>query len=65
MMNYMSKPEEARFYTEQVFGMIADGSLKITISQEYPFTAEAVQQAHKDLTGGKTVGKLVVKVADE
>jgi NADPH2:quinone reductase len=65
MANYMYTPEEGRFYTEEVFGMISDGTLKIAIFKEYEFTAEDLQQAHKDLAGGKTVGKLVVKVADE
>lgn len=61
--NYVYTPEEGRVYSEQLFKFIADGTLKINIHAEYPLTAEGVQQAQKDLTGGKTTGKLIVKVA--
>ncbi|KAL7284114.1 NAD-P-binding protein [Trametes coccinea BRFM310] len=61
--NYVYTPEEGRHYTTELFNLIAKGDLKIRIHAEYPFTAEGVQQAQKDLTGGKTVGKLIVKVA--
>ena len=65
MMNYLYTPEEGRVYSKEVFAMIADGTLKVSIFKEYQFTTEDLQQAHRDLAGGKTVGKLVVKVADE
>ena len=65
MGNYMQTPEEGRVYSTEVFGLISDQILKVTIFKEYQFTAEDLQQAHRDLAGGKTVGKLVVKVADE
>ncbi|KAI9063529.1 NAD-P-binding protein [Trametes sanguinea] len=61
--NYVYTPEEGRRYSTELFDLIAKGELKIRIHAEYPFTAEGVQQAQKDLTGGKTVGKLIVKVA--
>jgi len=64
MNNYVCTPEEIRYYGDKVWDLIADGVLKINIFQEYPFTAEGVQQAQKDLTGGKTTGKLIVKVQD-
>lgn len=64
MSNYTYTAEEARYYGQKVFDLISKGTLKIKIFKEYPFTAEGVQQAQRDLTGGKTVGKLVVKVAD-
>ncbi|THV06469.1 NAD(P)-binding protein [Dendrothele bispora CBS 962.96] len=64
MNNYVYTPEEARYYGNKVWDLIADGVLKINIFEEYPFTAEGVQQAQKDLTGGKTTGKLIVKVQD-
>jgi len=62
MSNYVFEPEEAAYYGAKVFELIENGTLKINIFQEYPFTAEGVQQAQKDLTGGKTTGKLIVKV---
>ncbi|CDO75013.1 hypothetical protein BN946_scf184965.g15 [Trametes cinnabarina] len=63
LSNYMYTPEEGRRYSTELFDLIAKGDLKIRIHAEYPFTAEGVQQAQKDLTGGKTVGKLIVKIA--
>lgn len=63
--NYCVTPEESLHYTNEVFGLIKDGTVKINIHKEYPFTAEGVIDAQKDLTGGKTTGKLVIKITDE
>jgi NADPH2:quinone reductase len=41
-----------------VFGMMAAGKLKLRIEHIYPL-AEA-QQAHRDLEGRKTTGKLLL-----
>jgi NADPH2:quinone reductase len=41
-----------------VFGMIADGKLKLRIAHTYPLTE--AQQAHRDLEGRKTTGKLLL-----
>ena len=49
-------------YTTEMYELIGRGILKVNIYKEYPFTAEGVQQAQKDLVGGKTIGKLVVNV---
>jgi len=62
--NYTVTPEESLHYASEVFEMIAGGTLKINIHKEYPFTAEGVAEAQKDLTGGKTTGKLVIKIAE-
>lgn len=64
MSNYVYTPEEAYHYGREVFKLVKDGSLKTNIYKEYPFTAEGVQQAHRDLTGGKTMGKLLIKISD-
>lgn len=48
-----------------MFDLISKGDLKINIFADYPFTAEGVRQAQSDLTGGKTTGKVLIKVADE
>jgi len=64
MNNYTVTPDEVHYYGNKVFELIGNGILKINIFKEYPFTAEGVQQAQKDLVGGKTTGKLVVKVQD-
>ncbi|KAJ7651579.1 hypothetical protein DFH06DRAFT_1207442 [Mycena polygramma] len=63
--NYASTPEELYHYTTQLFALIADGTLKIKVHAEYPFTREGAIQAQKDLTGGKTTGKLLIKVDSE
>ncbi|KAF7337554.1 USP domain-containing protein [Mycena sanguinolenta] len=63
--NYAQTAEELRHYTTQLFALVADGSLKIKIHQEYPFTAEGAKQAQKDLTGGKSTGKLLIKVDED
>jgi NADPH2:quinone reductase len=64
MSNYVYTPEEAAFYGKALFELAEKGDLKIKIFKEYPFTPEGVQQAQSDLTqrGGKTVGKLLIKV---
>jgi NADPH2:quinone reductase len=41
-----------------VFGMIGEGKLKLRIEHVYPL-AEA-RQAHRDLEGRKTTGKLLL-----
>ena len=63
MNNYVYTAEESYYYGKKLFELISDGSLKIRIYEEYPFTREGVQKAQSDLTGGKTQGKLVIKVA--
>ncbi|KAJ3798570.1 hypothetical protein GGU11DRAFT_723061 [Lentinula aff. detonsa] len=62
MNHYIVTPDEAYFYGDKLFEMISAGVLKINIFKEYPFTQEGAQQAQKDLTGGKTTGKLLINV---
>lgn len=59
---YVVTPEEGRLLVNELYGLISQGKLNIHIHHEYPFSAEGVQQAQKDLTGGKTTGKLIVKI---
>jgi NADPH2:quinone reductase len=65
MSNYTYTAEEARGYGKKIFELISNGTIKIKIFKEYPFSAEGVQEAQRDLTGGKTTGKLVVKVSQD
>jgi len=65
MANYVYTPEEAAYYGRVLFELVEQEKLRIQIYDEYPFTAEGVQRAHSDLTGGKTTGKLLIKVAEE
>jgi NADPH:quinone reductase len=64
-VNWVVTFEERKQYAEELFRLISDGTLRINIHSEYPFTAAGVRQAQEDLTGGKTTGKLLIKVADE
>jgi NADPH2:quinone reductase len=59
--HYLLTREELLWRAGDVLGWIDSGKLKIKISRVYPL-AEAAQ-AHRDLEGRKTTGKLVLSVA--
>ncbi|KAJ7897228.1 NAD-P-binding protein [Mycena olivaceomarginata] len=63
--NYVFTAEEFFHYASELFDLVANGSLEIKIHKEYPLTAEGAIQAQKDLTGGHTTGKLVIKVTED
>jgi NADPH2:quinone reductase len=65
MSQYIATPEEGRVYSTEFFDLIAKGLVKINIHKEYPFTADGVRNAQIDIAGGKTTGKLIVKVSDD
>jgi len=56
--HYTSTREELESRASAVFGMIAAGKLKLRIQHTYPL-AQA-QQAHRDLEGRKTTGKVLL-----
>jgi NADPH2:quinone reductase len=56
--NYIASREELVARSSAVFGMIAAGKLKLRIEHVYPLAE--VQQAHRDLEGRKTTGKLLL-----
>jgi NADPH2:quinone reductase len=56
--SYIATREELVTRSGAIFGMIAAGKLKLRIEYTYPL-AEA-QQAHRDLEGRKTTGKLLL-----
>jgi NADPH:quinone reductase len=56
--HYTATREELMARSSAVFGMITSGKLKLRIEHTYPL-AEA-QQAHRDLEGRKTTGKLLL-----
>lgn len=64
MSNYVYTAEEAFYYGQEVTKLVGNGVLKINIFKEYSFTTEGVREAQRDLTGGKTTGKLLIKIAD-
>lgn len=58
LVNYIASREELEQRANDVLQMIVRGELKLRIHQIYPL-AEA-QQAHRDLEGRKTTGKLLL-----
>ena len=63
--NYIVTPEESGPYFRELLKLVGDGTVKINIHKEYPFSAEGIQQAQTDITGRSTVGKLIAKITDE
>ena len=61
----MRNPKDGRQYIPEALGLIADGVLKPVISKEYPLTAEGVAQGQRDQIEGRSVGKILIKVAAE
>lgn len=59
LAQYISDAEELRWRSAEIFQWIADGKLQVRIHKIYPL-AEAAQ-AHRDLEGRKTTGKLLLK----
>lgn len=55
--------EERRVYGAKLFEDIEKGVVKTAIHNAYPFTAQGVQDAQRDLTSGKTTGKLIITLA--
>jgi len=56
--HYIATSQELRQRADAVFGMIRDGKLKLRIEHVYPLAQ--VQQAHRELEGRKTTGKLLL-----
>jgi NADPH2:quinone reductase len=62
---YLAEPEEVTRYGRELYDLVANGTIKVRVYQEYLFTAQGVQNAHSDLASGNTTGKLIVKVAGQ
>ena len=56
--HYIISASELQQRAGAVFGMIRDGKLRLRIEHVYPLAE--VQQAHRDLEGRKTTGKLLL-----
>ena len=61
LANYTATPEELDWRANDVLNWIGQGKLKLHIHKVYPL-ADA-PQAHRDLEGRKTTGKLLLRVA--
>jgi len=58
LIHYVTGREELQQRAGDVFAMIGAGKLKLRISRNYKL--EEVQQAHRDLEGRKTTGKILL-----
>lgn len=58
LVHYVASREELEQRAKDVFNMIASGKLNLRIGHTYKL--EQVQQAHKDLEGRKTTGKVLL-----
>jgi len=58
LLHYIASDEELQQRAGDVFSMIASGKLKLRIEHLYPL--KEAQQAHRDLEGRKTTGKLLL-----
>jgi len=58
LVNHIASHEELQQRAGDVFGMIASGKLKLRI--DYLYALKDAQQAHRDLEGRKTTGKLLL-----
>ena len=56
--HYIASRKELVQRSNSVFGMMADGKLKLRIEHTYPLVE--AQRAHRDLEGRKTTGKLLL-----
>ena len=62
---FIQQPADGKDYGKELVEVLASGAVKPVIGKEYPFTAEGVVQAHKDLADGRSVGKLLIKVISD
>jgi NADPH2:quinone reductase len=56
--NYIATRDELLQHSSAVFGMIANGKLKLRSEHKYPLSE--AQRAHRELEGRKTTGKLLL-----
>jgi NADPH2:quinone reductase len=58
LAHYTHDREELEWRASEVLGWVADGTLKLRIERTYPLNAAA--DAHRDLEGRRTTGKLLL-----
>jgi NADPH2:quinone reductase len=61
LAHYVAEADSFRERATKVLNWVAKGSLKLRIERTYPLAELA--QAHRDLEGRKTTGKLVIEIA--
>ncbi|MET0765249.1 MAG: quinone oxidoreductase [Blastococcus sp.] len=62
VVHYTATREELRARTDEVFGWVASGQLRVSIGGRYPLADAA--RAHQDLESRRTTGKLLLFPAD-
>ena len=60
LFGYIATKEERDAYTKELFDLLLADKIKIKIHNVYPL--KDVAQAHSDLEGRKTTGKLLLKI---
>jgi NADPH2:quinone reductase len=58
LTHYLLTREELVWRSDELFTAVLNGTLKVRVDREYPLTEAA--QAHRDLEGRKTTGKLLL-----
>ena len=56
--HFMRTHDEFAWRTSELFELIGDGTIEVTVSAHYPL--KEVAQAHRDLEGRKTIGSVVL-----
>ena len=67
MGNYIATTDEADHYLAELWRGIQSGLFKIRIEKVYPFSAQGVKDAQKEIStpGNKIAGKILLKVAEK
>jgi len=60
MFNYIVTKEESEQYSKELFDLIQSGKLNIGVHKTY--SLKDVGQAHSDLEGRRSTGKLLLKI---
>jgi NADPH2:quinone reductase len=60
LSNYTTTREELEYYANEVFSAVEQGWLKVRVHKIYPL--KDAREAHEDLEGRKTTGKLLLKL---
>lgn len=58
--NYVTEREELEKYAGELFEMILSNKVQVDVYKTYPL--KEVPQAHVDLEGRKTTGKLLIQI---
>ncbi|HET6862285.1 MAG TPA: quinone oxidoreductase [Pyrinomonadaceae bacterium] len=60
LANYIATREDLEWRSKEILDLVGSGELKVRIHHSYPLADAA--QAHRDLEGRKTTGKLLLKI---